>query len=410
MMQSKNILKIAVLLAMILQLGCGDDGRGRGQNSNTNDADVISFDTNESDQDTNESDQDTNESDQDTNESDQDANEPDQDTNDSGQDTNEPDQDTNEPDQDTNEPEKDTNEPEKDTNDACNDCTVPLPTCDNDVVVTYEASCVNNACKVGQKQRVNCAATGKICEQGQCVTPIIDLCANVTCTPVAPYCNGDTLNTTNGPYTCDPDTGKCEGFQLVTSSCSAQGKQCKDGACVAKPRKRVFVSVARYNGDLRTAGGATTGPKGADNLCQTEANGASIGGTWKAWISGAGDDAVDRIKDVGPWYLVDNTTLVATNRAQLVTAGPQTKIDMMPDGTRVPVLFPDIDYGRFAMTGTAATGRWLGNSQSCTNWTTTQLNNNSRGGSIDKTDHNWTNTSEITFWCNQHHRLYCFEQ
>lgn len=68
-------------------------------------------------------------------------------------------------------------------------------------------------------------------------------------------------------------------------------------------KKRAFVTSIKYFGNLG-------GLAGADSKCTKSASIAQIGGTWKAWVSVSGQNAVHRIKDVGPWYTVDGKTKV----------------------------------------------------------------------------------------------------
>ncbi|MBW7954818.1 hypothetical protein H3C61_03320 [Candidatus Gracilibacteria bacterium] len=63
--------------------------------------------------------------------------------------------------------------------------------------------------------------------------------------------------------------------------------------------KRVFLTKATYNGNLG-------GVAGADAKCQSVANGASLGGNWKAFISDSTSNFVDR-------YTLDNTKYLYTN-------------------------------------------------------------------------------------------------
>jgi hypothetical protein len=70
--------------------------------------------------------------------------------------------------------------------------------------------------------------------------------------------------------------------------------------------KRVFVTAAGYRGDF---GGVT----GGDTICNTTAVAANLDGTWKAWLSDSTTNAIDRIDDVGPWYLL-NGKVVFNNK------------------------------------------------------------------------------------------------
>lgn len=88
-----------------------------------------------------------------------------------------------------------------------------------------------------------------------------------------------------------------------------------DGGILAPPgTKRVFVTAGTYTSNLKLEGSASSGPAGADILCNREATAAGIGGTWKAWIreTGVGSGAL-RVGTRGPWARMDG---------QLVFPGP----------------------------------------------------------------------------------------
>ena len=89
------------------------------------------------------------------------------------------------------------------------------------------------------------------------------------------------------------------------------------------PKKRVFISSAKYAGDLKTAGSGSTGLDGADKLCTSLATAASLGGAWKAFLDTHNVAAATRMADVGPWFIVDATgkgkTEVFASKATLDT-------------------------------------------------------------------------------------------
>jgi hypothetical protein len=121
----------------------------------------------------------------------------------------------------------------------------------------------------------------------------------------------------------------------------------------------MFVTSNSFGGDLKTAGGSTdTGIDGGDRLCTLAAQAAELGGTWKAWLSDSRTDAIDRIAGEGPWYLVDGTTKVFNNKANLVT-GPIAPIDQDEQGRSLPSVA--------AWTGTLDSGRTSG--FHCRDWT-----------------------------------------
>lgn len=176
--------------------------------------------------------------------------------------------------------------------------------------------------------------------------------------------------------------------------------------------KRVFETSGSWNGNLKAEGGGTTGPDGADKLCAGAALAASLGGTWKAWISAPGDEAADRIADVSPWYFVDKKTKVFDTKMGLgqgalvpsaagIKVGPLVDINMNELGTTNS---PKNDW-----TGTLKTGKV--SPFACNGFTNSQSVNGYEGLvgigiSFDLTW--WTDSS--TNPCATTNRLICFEQ
>lgn len=77
-------------------------------------------------------------------------------------------------------------------------------------------------------------------------------------------------------------------------------------------KKRVFVTSSSYSGNLG-------GLSGADEKCQQAADGANLGGTWMALLASRNVGALERVKDVGPWYLVGSGAKAFNNAANLGT-------------------------------------------------------------------------------------------
>jgi len=169
----------------------------------------------------------------------------------------------------------------------------------------------------------------------------------------------------------------------------------------APTKKRVFVTSKSYSGALN-------GPTGADAICGGAAGYAGLAGSWKAWISDTTVDAIDRIADVGPWYLVDRTTLVFSNKAAIV-ALPLHAIDVDETGARVAA-----DAGISASlvwTGTDETGHRSTRTISanlCLGWSNGSFSQSGEVGTLSKTDRDWT--GGYLEECRTTHRLYCFEQ
>jgi hypothetical protein len=177
--------------------------------------------------------------------------------------------------------------------------------------------------------------------------------------------------------------------------------------------KRVFVSSLRYSANLRAEGGQSTGRASADAICQTLADAASLGGTFRAWISTNDLDAIDHITGSGPWYRLD-ASIAFPNHASLATT-PQ-----VPLSIDEKLGHPDPYYE--AWTGTGVGGRLAAisslTSTTCLDWTSTVDSTTiqgmlgvfgENGGELDGTGPQWTEYA--TGYCSPFHRhLYCFEQ
>jgi hypothetical protein len=164
--------------------------------------------------------------------------------------------------------------------------------------------------------------------------------------------------------------------------------------------KRVFATSTTYNGDLKTAGGGADGLDGGDKLCQTRADAASLGGSWKAWLSSTTVDAIDRLPDVGPWYLIDRCTMVFQSKTAITQSDPMVAIHRNELGV------------------TAATpGFWTGtdsdgtrDSDRCLDWTSAASTEDGAvgGGAASFLPGLWS--SFLPSSCDMAMRLICFEQ
>jgi hypothetical protein len=164
--------------------------------------------------------------------------------------------------------------------------------------------------------------------------------------------------------------------------------------------KRVFVTDAQLNGDLKTAGGGTSGLDGADRICAAAAAYGHLGGTWVAWLSTSTVNAIDRLTDNGPWYLVDGTTLVFPNKAAIaslpMTVIDRDELDALPSG-----------FNENVWTGTNASGALAG-TDTCTDWTNGTAFGYGSGGKYTHSDSVWTDGSPSSC-ANAKAHLYCFE-
>jgi hypothetical protein len=167
-------------------------------------------------------------------------------------------------------------------------------------------------------------------------------------------------------------------------------------------RMRVFVTSEAWQGDMGEIDevGHLEGLQGADARCQAFAAAAGLGGTWKAWLSTTGQNAITRMADVGPWYLVDRTTTVFASKAAM-TSPPLHAIDKDEKG---------VTANYVVWTGTADNG--TATTRTCSGWTTTATGSGDLGLSSstalwtfnDPTDQNASTPCASTAG------LYCFEQ
>ena len=162
------------------------------------------------------------------------------------------------------------------------------------------------------------------------------------------------------------------------------------------PSRRVFLRSTATNGSIG-------GLAGADTLCRSAASG--LGGTWVAWVSGEGMNAIDRIDFPGP-YVTVNHVLVALTKTDLLTAPLEHLINVKEDGTELMSDKP------WVWTGTLRNGTA---SYNCNNWTTGNGAIPGVAGSFDQaSNQKWTqNDGEApfvaTFNCGTLAHLYCFE-
>lgn len=201
----------------------------------------------------------------------------------------------------------------------------------------------------------------------------------------AAACNGDGVTLGSGGPMETPGTIGASG----ASGTGASG--------ATSSIKRVFVTLGNWNG------ASLGGLAGADAKCLIEANASNLGGTWRAWLSDSTTNAIDRINDVGPWYLVDGVTVVFANKAAISSSNPQVVIRNR-DGT--------LPGGR-VITATASSGlKKPGSFQGgyCTDWTASTGGSFFYGEPTLITNGWWTNSSWMDTCGNFGYALYCFEQ
>lgn len=238
-------------------------------------------------------------------------------------------------------------------------------------------------------------AAGQPCSTGQpgvCADGVTE-CVNagLACTPLA----------MPSPETCDGLDDDCNGVA-------------DDG--IVCPR-RVFVTSQVYTGNLG-------GLAGADAKCQTLADAAGLGGTYKAWLSASTISAAERLTHVGaPYVLADGVTVVAKDWEHLVntygggpplahaidrteTMGPAPTQENFCGGvTPIPLVTTGTQWDGSLY----AIGCMSGKCYTCDDWTTTA--GAGLWGMASVTDNGWTHICEgVPGSCAHQAALYCFEQ
>ena len=174
----------------------------------------------------------------------------------------------------------------------------------------------------------------------------------------------------------------------------------------AMPAKRVFVTSSATTAKLDNHPGVA----GADTLCMNAAASVAMtdnGRKWRAWISGNGQNAIDRITYDGPYYTLTDRRIVA-NRAQLASGSLDGPINITENRVMLSSSAP------YAWTGTSANGD-LG--IDCNDWTfdsVSAVTFGIAGTFTESVDGKWTNNGGagggLPGWgCQLDAHLYCFE-
>lgn len=162
--------------------------------------------------------------------------------------------------------------------------------------------------------------------------------------------------------------------------------------------KYMFVTTSQHDG-------AIGGVAGADAICQTEADTALLAGTYKAWLADfTGNPFNDFVRHDGPYVLTDDTTVIATDWADLTDAVVDADIDLHADATVVP---SPVFYWSTGTTngapGPLTCGQWTRNDSGVTghvgigNW-----------GFLGLSPFSWSNGTNSP--CTLPQRLLCVEQ
>lgn len=186
----------------------------------------------------------------------------------------------------------------------------------------------------------------------------------------------------DGDGTCNPDCAstECEGI-------------CDDssGTAVCQATKTVFVTST-------TTLGGFGGVFGGDAICQARAAAANLPGTYLAWLSDPGAAPAGRFTQSTDPYVMVDSTLIASNWADLTDGTIAHAIDR----TELDTL-----YTGAVWTSTAPDGTFVG-SVSCNGWTALGSNVTGINGSAAATTGPWTQAGGT--FCNNAFPLYCFQQ
>jgi len=170
----------------------------------------------------------------------------------------------------------------------------------------------------------------------------------------------------------------------------------------AIPRRRVFLTSGVTTGTLA----GHPGIAGADALCTAAATSAALGGTWVAWMSGNGKNAIDRLTWDGAFVTLTDRQIVA-QKSQFLSGHLDGTIDV----TETKVVATSNQP--WVWTGTLFNGQA---SVTCNDWTTENFAIFGTAGSFTRsTDGKWTDNggpgAGFRNWgCQTNGHLYCFEQ
>ncbi len=162
------------------------------------------------------------------------------------------------------------------------------------------------------------------------------------------------------------------------------------------PTKTVFATSTAQNGNL---GGMT----GADALCQSLANAASLEGTYLAWLSDSTGSPITRFTQATVPYVRVDGTVIADDWADLTDGDIQAPINIDETGAIV---------SGNAWSNTDPDGSKTAKDISCADWTRTFFVPGAPEtgfvGNTIQTNGTWT--LDVIGLCPGAARLYCFEQ
>ena len=178
------------------------------------------------------------------------------------------------------------------------------------------------------------------------------------------------------------------------SSGEVEARRRRRKRCGAGGPCRVFVTENVYSGMLG-------GLAGADKICQDLADSASLGGTYKAWLSDSTASPSTRfVHSTGPYELVDGTR-IAANWAALTDGSLRAPITLTEWGNLVSDAY-------YVWTDTYVDGSGGTSGEHCENWSSGSATDGGFRGVDTDAGSNWTQSGSDT--CDTSHHLYCFQQ
>ncbi len=211
-----------------------------------------------------------------------------------------------------------------------------------------------------------------------------------------------------------PNFGKIDIENLcVDIDCGGHGTcvdgtcECTDGytgnLCDNPPQKIVFVTESLHTGNLG-------GIAGADAICQTEAIGAGLTGSYKAWLSGTdgSQPAMSFTQSIGPYVLPDGT-LVAFDWSSLTSGSLISPINKTASGCGTECVVSPAKAWTNTITSGWSWATWPGDN--CMEWTVDDSGFGSATyGDIDARGPEWTEGANGFQLCDRPLHLYCFQQ
>jgi hypothetical protein len=201
----------------------------------------------------------------------------------------------------------------------------------------------------------------------------------------------------DGSTDASPEGASPDGADAALPSCPATGTCGVQALCISgfcTPSRRVFVSTQMFTGNLG-------GTSGADATCQSIANAAQLGGSWKAWVSDSTTSPSTRFTHASVGYRLLDGTLLANDWSGLVSGALDHAIDLTEQRGAAA--------GSEVWTGTLESGVAIGTNV-CGGFTSSaNAATHAVIGNTSRTDIGWSNATSQS--CDQNNlRIYCMEQ